>query len=269
MKWSGVRNLPALFKQYDILREYFNRKYKNLVKFYLRFYRRRHHTVVGNVLKFRDGRAVIEHNVLRIKGGLSARRQKSYSRHFYGFPITTRPTRNLKKKKKKKEKLPLQLQNVSSTTLSTATYGPLAGFADGKNGQKPASTGPPISNANSEKPPAENGTSISRTAETSPPNNELDENSTNNIWNMDLGAVALEMTDENLKSIDDDETDCNTNGTTGKVCIELKIVFDSIEEKKRTNNLYFCCSEQHFDKRTSLDIDTNTEKQSFVVSVAS
>lgn len=209
MKWSGVRNLPALFKQHNILREYFKRKYKNLVKFYLRFYRRRHHSVVGNVLKFRDGHAVIEHNVLRIRGGLSARRQKSHFRHFFGFPITTRPTRNLRKKKKKKEKLPLQLQNVSSTTLSTATNGPTA--ANGKNGQKPAPIDPP----NSEKPPAENGTDISRTAEKSPPNNELDENSTNNIWNMDLGAVALEMTDENLKSIDDDET--IANGTTGKI----------------------------------------------------
>lgn len=227
--------LGSLFKRIDKSRDYFKRKYKMLVKFYLRFYRRRHHTVVGQVLTFRGKHAVIVHNVLRIRGGLGRRRRRTYTRVFYGLPITTRPIRT-KKKKKKQKKLPLQLQNVSSTTRPAIGEPTGSNTVDENIAQKEdAAVSAPAAKSivivNSEKSHASNGTDISKTAaprDTTPPSNEFDENSTNNIWNLDLATVALEMTDENLKSFDDDELPVNTTGSSGKVCIDLKVVFNLI-----------------------------------------
>lgn len=249
MKISGGRNLHAfwetVFKKFDKSRDYFQRKYKYLVNFYLRFYRRRRHTVIGNVLKFHGKRAVIAHNVLRIRGGLRPRRQKTNTRVVYGFPIATRPKRKLRCKKKNKKKLPVQLQNVSSTTQ------PLVGEkrrCNGENENKAqkedaavsilpvAPAAKSIVIGNSEKTHANHGTFLSKTGETTPLNNEFDENGTNNIWNLDLATVALEMTDENLESVDEDEASGNTNGTSGKVCIELIVVFRLI---KLMREIYF------------------------------
>lgn len=223
MKISRGRNvsvlLKSLFKRIAKSREYFNYKRKYLLDYYLRFYRRRRHSVVGNVLKFRDKRAVIAHNVLRIKGGLRRRCRRPHTRIFYGAPITTRPIR--KKKKRKQEKLPVQLQNVSSTTK------PAINEKTESNGEDislvqidgAAAMVAPAANSivitNSEKTCASMNEDISTVTvplETTEPVNELEDNSTNNIWNLDLATVALEMTDENLPSSDDDTPNGYTNG---------------------------------------------------------
>lgn len=242
MKITRGRNLHAfwetLFKKFDKSRDYFQRKYKYLLNFYLRFYRRRRHTVIGNVLKFRGKRAVIAHNVLRIRGGLSSRRQKPKTRVIYGFPIAIRPKRKLKRKKKNKKKLPVQLQNVSSTTRpllgeNTRCNGENENIAQKDDVATVASPANSIVIGNTEKTHANNGATLSKTAssrETTPPNNEFDENCTNNIWNLDLATVALEMTDEYMESVDEDQPDGNTNGTSGKVCIELIVVFRFISD---------------------------------------
>lgn len=238
MKISRDRNvhalLKSLFKRVDKSREYFKLKYKYLLNAYLRFYRRRRHSVVGHVLKFRGKRAVIAYNVLVMRGGLRRRRRQTYTRVIYGLPITTRPIR--KRKKKRQEKLPLQLQNVSSTTRPVITEKTESNGEDGNIAQKVDTTASVSSAApairsivirNSEKTHASNGIVIAKTVtppSSIPPSNELDENSTENIWNLDLATVALEMTDENLQSADDDEPNYTT-GSSGKVCIELKIVF--------------------------------------------
>lgn len=215
--------LASVFKRVDKSQEYFKRKYKYLVNFYLRFYRCRRHSVVGHVLKFRGKRAVIAHNVLRIKGGLSKMRRRTYNRVFYGLPITTRPKRKSKswKNKKQKERLPLQLQNVSSTTRPTICEKVDDNEHDGSIAQKEdagalASAAKSIVIANSGKIAPKTVTHGDQT----PPDDEFNENSTNNIWNLDLATVALEMTDENLKSVDEDEPNHITNGSSGKVCIE-------------------------------------------------
>lgn len=256
MKLSRGRNLKAvlesLFKQCDKSREYFKRKYKYLVKFYLRFYRRRRHTVVGNVLKFRHKRAVIAHNVLRIRGGLSARRQRTFTRVFYGLPISTRRIRKSKskKKRKKKEKLPVQLQNVSSTTRPTisetttsngVTEKSVATVNDATADVSPAQPATKsIVIANSEEKNGDSEPVAAKGLETTPPSNEFDENSsTNNIWNLDLATVALEMTDENLPSIEDDDATGRTNGSLGKVGIELIVVWRFYNFISKTGSLHF------------------------------
>lgn len=219
--------LASVFKRVEKSQEYFKRKYKYLVNFYLRFYRRRHHSVAGHVLKFRGKRAVIAHNVLRIKGGLSKMRRRTYNRVFYGLPITTRPKRKSKsrKNKKQKERLPLQLQNVSSTTRPTICKKVDDNGHDESIAQKvdAAALVFPVASAAKSIVIANSGKIAPKTVtqgdETSP-DDEFDENSTNNIWNLDLATVALEMTDENLKSVDEVDPNHITNGSSGNVCIE-------------------------------------------------
>lgn len=210
------------FKQFDEDKsiDYFKRNFKHLVKNYLRFFRRRRHIIVGHVLKFCGHRAVIAHNLLRIRGGLTQKRRRAHSIELYGFPIATQKR---KSKCVKKKKLPIQLQNVSSTTRPLISEKNQATEEINVRQNVDAvatetATSLVITNSH-----AENGTNISKTAAEQntmrPLNDDFNESDTNNIWKMDLATVALEMTDENLKSADDDELNTNTNENSGKTML--------------------------------------------------
>lgn len=225
--------LESVFKQLEQSREYFKRRLDDLVKYYLHYYRYRHHKIVGCALRFRKNRAVVEYNVLRIRGGLARRRRKPRTRMFYGMPIKTRPARKLKMDLRSKRKprthndnLPVQLQNVSSSTTISELLVKNNAVADDEriaqiddvaaptSATAPVAVPQVIQHAN--KSDVNDTIDISKTVSvsvnvsvgvtpqpTTPSQiNESDENGTN-IWNLDLATVASEMADDDSKADED------------------------------------------------------------------